>query len=65
MDKNLAFWRTNLFTNESIIERGVGGRRQYVFRPKSLFRPLSTFRFLRRFLDAILIKLLQIKIEMP
>lgn len=33
-DKDLSFWRTVLFTDESIVEKGGGGRRSWVFRPK-------------------------------
>lgn len=44
-DRPLSFWRTVLFTDESSIEKGGGGRRKWVFRPKGNCNPPFSFSF--------------------
>lgn len=39
-DKDVDFWRTVLFTDESTVERGQGAKSKWVFRPRGLYNTL-------------------------
>lgn len=48
-DKDIAFWRTVLFTDESTVDRGGSRRRAWVFRPKGKIPTLQHVSLTRVF----------------